>query len=61
MVSYVNVHAILDARRRFAKASTSTDSEPPQVRYSFSFNDLVLLYHLIFIESALCRDLGLLW
>ncbi|CAA7041172.1 unnamed protein product [Microthlaspi erraticum] len=30
MVSYVNVHAILDARRRFAKASTSTDSEPVQ-------------------------------
>ncbi|KAH0890904.1 hypothetical protein HID58_053333 [Brassica napus] len=30
MVSYVNVHAILDARRRFAKAFTSTDSEPPQ-------------------------------
>ncbi|CAH2055097.1 unnamed protein product [Thlaspi arvense] len=30
MVSYVNVHAILDARRRFAKASTSTDSESTQ-------------------------------
>uniref|UniRef100_A0A1J3DF90 Protein CLP1 homolog n=1 Tax=Noccaea caerulescens TaxID=107243 RepID=A0A1J3DF90_NOCCA len=30
MVSYINVHAILDARRRFAKASTSTDSETIQ-------------------------------
>ncbi|ESQ49618.1 hypothetical protein EUTSA_v10020725mg [Eutrema salsugineum] len=30
MVSYVNVHAILDARRRSAKASTSTDSGSTQ-------------------------------
>ncbi|EOA33128.1 hypothetical protein CARUB_v10016466mg [Capsella rubella] len=30
MVSYINVHAILDARRRFAKASTSNDPESSQ-------------------------------
>ncbi|CAN8260441.1 unnamed protein product [Cochlearia groenlandica] len=30
MVSYINVHAILDARRHLSKASTSTDSESIQ-------------------------------
>ncbi|KAL1211630.1 CLP1-like protein [Cardamine amara subsp. amara] len=30
MVSYINVHAILDARRHFAKASTSSDPESSQ-------------------------------
>lgn len=33
MVSYINVHAILDARRRFAKASTSNDPESSQVLF----------------------------
>ncbi|XP_010485851.1 PREDICTED: protein CLP1 homolog [Camelina sativa] len=30
MVSYINVHAVLDARRRFAKASTSNEPESSQ-------------------------------
>lgn len=34
MVSYVNVHAILDARRSRAKASAS-DSESSQVCYLY--------------------------
>lgn len=43
MVSYINVHAILDARRRLAKASTSDDPESSQV---LLFDDLVVVCYI---------------